>query len=205
MRLNATYTRFFRSLNYDYIGASSETYAPDPCDSTPSGAVTRSADYPFVRLRLRPDITTVVGDNKSGKSLMRAAIAATLIGEEFDRSDFCRYSAFFGVDKALLAPEFGAEYTDITSGDVVTIEQMTGLENIGPAQRVAIFLMNTTPKLRTYLRTRWHLDRASAHRDAKAVAQHRCSGTGLHRHRCPLTRSGGKRQQPGLALTSWRT
>lgn len=27
-RLNATYARFFRSLNYDYIHASSETYPP---------------------------------------------------------------------------------------------------------------------------------------------------------------------------------
>ncbi len=29
---------------------------------------------------------------------------------------------------------------------------MTGLENLGPAQRVAIFRMNVTPKLRIYLR-----------------------------------------------------
>lgn len=147
MRLNATYARFFRSLNYDYIRASSETYEPDPWDSTPSGA-----DYPFVRLRLRPDITTVVGGNESGKSQMLAAVAAALTGEGFARSDFCRYSTFFGVDKALLVPEFGAEFADITSGDVATIEQMTGLEKIGPAQRVAIFRMNNTPKLRIYLR-----------------------------------------------------
>lgn len=147
MRLYATYARFFRSLNYDYIRASSETYEPDPWDGTPSGA-----DYPFVRLRLRPDITTVVGGNESGKSQMLRAIAAALTGEGFDRSDFCRYSTFFGVDKALLVPEFGAEFIDITSSDVAIIEQMTGKENLGPSQRVAIFRMNTTPKLRIYLR-----------------------------------------------------
>lgn len=147
MRLCAIYARFFRSLNYDYIRASSETYEPDPWDATPSGA-----DYPFVRLRLRPDITTVVGGNESGKSQMLCAISAALTGEGFDRSDFCRYSTFFGVDKTLLVPEFGAEFTDITSSDLTTIEQMTGLENLGPAQRVAIFRMNVTPKLRIYLR-----------------------------------------------------
>ncbi len=147
MRLCATYARFFRSLNYDYIRASSETYEPDPWDATPSGA-----DYPFVRLRLRPDITTVVGGNESGKSQMLCAISAALTGEGFDRSDFCRYSTFFGVDKALLVPEFGAEFTDITASDLATIEQITGLENLGPAQRVAIFRMNTLPKLRLYVR-----------------------------------------------------
>ncbi|MCF6391184.1 AAA family ATPase [Mycobacterium sp. MBM] len=147
MRLHATYARFFRSLNYDYIRASSDTYNPDPWDETPSGA-----DYPFVRLRLRPDITTVVGGNESGKSQMLRAIAAALTGEGFDRSDFCRYSTFFGVDKALLLPEFGAEFSDVTSGDVATIEQMIGQENLGPVQRVAIFRMNTTPKFRIYLR-----------------------------------------------------
>jgi len=111
-------------LNYYYIRASSENYEPDPWDSTPTGA-----DYPFVRLRLRPDITTVVGGNESGKSQMLRAISAALTGEGFDRSDFCRYSTFFGVDKALLLPEFGAEYTDITSSDLAAIEQMTGLDN----------------------------------------------------------------------------
>lgn len=147
MRLHATYARFFRSLNYDYVRASSDNYDPDPWDQTPSGA-----DYPFMRLRLRPDITTVVGGNESGKSQMLRAIAAALTGEGFDRSDFCRYSTFFGVDKALLVPEFGAEFSDVTSGDVATIEQMTGQENLGPIQRVAIFRMNTTPKFRIYLR-----------------------------------------------------
>lgn len=83
---------------------------------------------------------------------MLCAISAALTGEGFDRSDFCRYSTFFGVDKTLLVPEFGAEFTDITSSDLTTIEQMTGLENLGPAQRVAIFRMNVTPKLRIYLR-----------------------------------------------------
>lgn len=111
-------------MNYYYIRASSENYEPDPWDSTPTGA-----DYPFVRLRLRPDITTVVGGNESGKSQMLRAISAALTGEGFDRSDFCRYSTFFGVDKALLLPEFGAEYTDITSSDLAAIEQMTGLDN----------------------------------------------------------------------------
>ena len=147
VQLHATYARFFRSLNYDYIRASSETYEPDPWDGTPSGP-----DYPFVRLRLRPDITTVVGGNESGKSQILGAIVAALTGDRFDRSDFCRYSRFFGVEKELPLPEFGAEFTGVSSTDVTVIEQMIALEDIGQVQRLAIFRMNSTPKLRIYLR-----------------------------------------------------
>lgn len=68
MELDSIYARFFRSLNFDYIRLSSPAYAPDPWDGTSSGA-----DYPFVRLRLEPDITTIVGGNESGESQMLAA------------------------------------------------------------------------------------------------------------------------------------
>lgn len=146
VQLHATYARFFRSLNYDYIRASSETYDPDPWDGTPSGA-----DHPFVRLRLRPDITTVVGGNESGKSQILGAIFAALTGDRFDRSDFCRYSRFFGVEKELPLPEFGAEFTSVSSTDVTVIEQMIAHEDVGQVQRLAIFRMNSTPKLRIYL------------------------------------------------------
>ena len=62
MRLHSVYARFYRSLNYDFIRASHERYLADLWDTTPEG------DYPFLRFKLRPGITTVVGANETGRS-----------------------------------------------------------------------------------------------------------------------------------------
>jgi energy-coupling factor transporter ATP-binding protein EcfA2 len=148
MKLDTIYARFFRSLNFDYIRQSSPEYAPDPWDATsPTGA-----DYPFVRVRLEPDITTIVGGNESGKTQMLDAVEAALTGVGFDRSDFCRYSPFFSVDKTLVDPEFGARFRDISPEDVAGIEKMCGFKDLHDVDRVALFRMNETPKLRLYVR-----------------------------------------------------
>ncbi|NMO00259.1 ATP-binding protein [Gordonia sp. TBRC 11910] len=152
MKLTAIYSRFFRSLNYDYVRLSSPSYRPDPWDVTPSGA-----QYPFVRLRLEDRITTVVGGNESGKSQVLAAVRAALTGEGYERSDFCRYSPFFTVDKTLVRREFGAEFRDISDTDIRTLEEATGEAGFSGIDRVAIFRMNTTPQLRLYVHrgNRW--------------------------------------------------
>lgn len=146
MKLHAVYTRFYRSLNYDFIRASGDNYTPDPWDTTPHG------NYPFVRIKLRPGITTVVGANESGKSQVLRAIDAALTGEGYERSDFCRYSRFFGVDHEIVKPEFGAVFTDITPEDVKTIEDMTPHKGLQDVERVAFFRMNQTPVVRVYVR-----------------------------------------------------
>lgn len=148
MRLDSVYARFFRSLNFDYIRQSAPGYAADPWDGTPN-----AADYPFVRLRLEADITTIVGANESGKSQVLDAIEAALTGEGFDRSDFCRYSPFFAVDKDLIRPEFGVVFAEITAADLKLITELCdGLEKPVRADRVAVFRMNSTPQRRLYLR-----------------------------------------------------
>jgi predicted ATPase len=147
MRLNSVYARFYRSLNYDFIRASSEGYVPDPWDATPAG------DYPFVRIRLRPGITTVVGANESGKSQVLRAIEAALTGKGFDRSDFCRYSRFFGVDSKLVLPEFGALFSDLTEDDVIKVAELSGLDSIIDVKQVAFFRMNESPEFRMYVRS----------------------------------------------------
>ena len=88
MQLQSIYVRFYRSLNYDFIRSSDGRYEPDPWDPTPRG------NYPFVRIKLRPGITTVVGGNESGKTQILRAISAALTGAGYERSDFCRYSRF---------------------------------------------------------------------------------------------------------------
>ena len=147
MRLETIYTRFFRSLNYDYIRRFSDGYAADPWDKTPSGAL-----YPFVKLRLEKDITTVVGGNESGKSQMVEAIIAALTGEGYEESDFCRYSDFFSDDGRLVLPEFGAVFADVSDDDLRVIEKMAEVDELDSAERVAVFRMNETPKFRIYVR-----------------------------------------------------
>ena len=146
MRLHSVYARFYRSLNYDFIRASGENYSPDPWDATPEG------DYPFVRIKLRPGITTIVGANESGKSQVLSAIEAALSGKGFERSDFCRYSRFFGVHEKIVLPEFGVMFTDISNEDVELIDSMSSVGKLGDVERVAIFRMNNTPIFRMYIR-----------------------------------------------------
>lgn len=146
VRLHSVYARFYRSLNYDYIRASNKDYEPDPWDSTPHGS------YPFVRIKLRPGITTVVGANESGKSQVLRAIECALTGEGVDRSDFCRYSRFFGVDRVLQQPEFGVMFDEITEDDARVVEDSSDHTSVRGAERVAYFRMNESPKLRVYVR-----------------------------------------------------
>ncbi|WP_156393754.1 AAA family ATPase [Nocardioides sp. Root140] len=152
MRLRTIYARFYRSLNYDYLRASHDGFVAEPGDSTPDGN-----DYPFVSLDLEPDITTVVGGNESGKSQVLRSIKAAINGTGIARSDFCRYSPFFGADAVMVEPEFGALYTDLDADDVSVIEKMTGEPDLGAVSRLAIFRMNQTYKLRLYVEVkgRW--------------------------------------------------
>ncbi|MCS5735664.1 AAA family ATPase [Herbiconiux daphne] len=146
MRLHSVYARFYRSLNYDFIRASGENYEPDPWDATTEG------DYPFVRIKLRPGITTIVGANESGKSQVLSAIEAALTGEGFERSDFCRYSRFFGIHDHIVLPEFGVVFADLLDTDVKLIESMSGHRDLRDVERVAFFRMNDTPIFRVYVR-----------------------------------------------------
>lgn len=146
MKLHSVYARFYRSLNYDFIRASGEKYEPDPWDATPEG------DYPFVRIKLRPGITTIVGANESGKSQVLSAIEAALTGKGFERSDFCRYSRFFGVHDDIVLPEFGVIFAGVSDEEVKLIESISGHTDLHDVERIAFFRMNNTPKFRVYVR-----------------------------------------------------
>ncbi|GFZ82570.1 AAA family ATPase [Nesterenkonia alkaliphila] len=112
MRLTTLYIRFFRSFNFDYLRKSREddTARPDPWDQL--GA--EELFFPFVRVPLEPEVTTVVGANEAGKSQLLSAIEALLTGEGYVKRDFCRYSTEFNEDNAPELPEFGGEFADLT-------------------------------------------------------------------------------------------
>lgn len=146
MKLHAVYARFYRSLNYDYLRSSSENYTPAPWDSTPDG------DYPFVRIKLAENITTVVGANEAGKSQVLRAVQASLTGEGFEESDFCRYSKFFGIDHTMVIPEFGAEFRSLETDDLSALDPYLSRETIANGvQRFAVFRMNGSPENRLYV------------------------------------------------------
>ncbi|MFG1740265.1 AAA family ATPase [Micromonospora chalcea] len=117
MFISAVYIRFFRSFNFDYLRKAHRDFAPEPWDVLePEGL-----QYPFVRVPLERDVTTVVGANESGKSQLLSAIKHALTGKGVERGDFCRYSQFFAVNKAMAFPDFGLEFKHLDPNDRETL------------------------------------------------------------------------------------
>ncbi len=127
MRLKTLYIRFFRSFNFDYLRKSRDGARPDPWDSLGAG----EKFFPFVRIPLESDVTTVVGANEAGKSQLLYAIEALLTGDRFEKQDFCRYSTEFNEDEAPELPEFGGEFTDLTEEDRTAITALIDSEASG--------------------------------------------------------------------------
>jgi predicted ATPase len=149
MRLTAIYSRFFRSLNFDFVKKSSEGYKPRPWDVVPGTAL----NYPFVKVVLESSITTIVGANESGKSQVLAAIEAAISGKGILQKDFCRYSPYFLKSAVLTLPEFGLGFTDVTASDVTKLQAACGSKvRANVPDEVLLFRMNSTPKYRAYLR-----------------------------------------------------
>lgn len=112
MLLRDVYVRFYKSFNFDYLRKTHPDAEPFPWEKTSDGYW-----YPYVRVSLDDGITTVVGANESGKSQLLGAIDCTLTGEGVRRSDFCRYSQFFAVDEAMLRPDFGARFCELSDDE----------------------------------------------------------------------------------------
>ncbi|MFD4323565.1 AAA family ATPase [Nocardioides sp. NPDC058538] len=118
MKLNRLYVRFFRSLNIDYL----RKYAPEPANDPWDVVGPDDQYYPFVRLDLENDITTIVGANEAGKTQVLTAIECLLTGTGFVEEDFCRYSVWFAEDDGPRLPEFGGRFTDLTPGETETLK-----------------------------------------------------------------------------------
>lgn len=124
MRLKTLYIRFFRSFNFDYLRKSSDDARPDPWDRLGDD----NKFFPFVRIPLEADVTTVVGANESGKSQLLHAIEALLTGEGFEKKDFCRYSTEFCECDGPELPEFGGEFTHLTDTERTALTELSGVE-----------------------------------------------------------------------------
>lgn len=112
--LSSVYIRFFRSFNFDYLRQDKDGVDRFPWDGL---ATEPDAFYPFVKVDLEEDITSVVGANEAGKSQLITAIQCLLGDKSITPRDFCRYSTFFGVTGRLPLPEFGGRFTSLTPSD----------------------------------------------------------------------------------------
>lgn len=135
MRLKTLYVRSFRSFNYDYLRKSDLDAVPDPWDNVGEDELF----YPFVRIPLEHGITTIVGANEAGKTHLLAAVKCLLTGASIERKDFCRYSDFFVVNKAMALPEFGGEFDDLDAGDQNHVRKLLSLDEQLPLKSFWFF------------------------------------------------------------------
>ena len=122
VKISTLYARFYKSLNFDYV-AKSNGNELSPWDSVADGR-----PFPYVRIPLEPDITTIVGSNESGKTQVIDAIRFAITGREISRRDFCRYSEFFAVDAPVSYPEFGIGLDGSRPDEVERANELLGLE-----------------------------------------------------------------------------
>lgn len=118
MRLETLYIRFFRSFNYDYLRKNRDDAVPDPWDLFGPDDLF----FPFVRVPLEEDITTVVGANEAGKSQLLSAVECLLGVQTPVKRDFCRYSTEFAEENAPQIPEIGGEFTDLGPDDLTALQ-----------------------------------------------------------------------------------
>jgi predicted ATPase len=120
MRLKNVFVRFYKSFNYDFLRKSSA----NPAETGKPWDYVNALFFPYVRIPVEHDITTVVGANESGKTHLLTAIEKGISGADIKREDFCRYSQFFEViQDRIRLPDFGFEWTDLTSEDVGRIRE----------------------------------------------------------------------------------
>lgn len=125
MFLKAVLIRFFKSFNYDFLRKHHPDAKPLPWEQMDAGW------FPFVRVPLSRDITTVVGANESGKSHLLSAIEKGLTGADISRRDFCRYSQFFTVEKDELRwPDFGLHFSDVSASEQEVLSKAAGLKSL---------------------------------------------------------------------------
>jgi predicted ATP-dependent endonuclease of OLD family len=146
MFISTVYVRFFRSFNFDYLRKAHEKFAPDPWDELDDGR-----NYPFVKVPLESDVTTVVGANESGKSQLLSAIKHALDGTDIERGDFCRYSQFFAVNRSMAFPDFGLEFNGLDDADREAVGKACGLKTTPEFDRFTMFRMGNSSHV-VYLR-----------------------------------------------------
>ncbi len=122
MRLKSVFIRFYKSFNYDYLKKYQASVIPKPWE------IIDNFWYPYIQIKIDNQVTTIVGENESGKTHLLTAIEKAISGIDYQkntikREDFCRYSQFFYhnlsniFEQNLRYPDFGTEWTNLTEID----------------------------------------------------------------------------------------
>lgn len=109
MLLAEVYARFYKSFNYDFL----RKFHPD---SKAKPWETIGAWFPYVRVPIESDITTIVGANESGKSHLLSALEKGLGERNINPEDFCRYSDLYTLRQGRKRwPDFGFKWIQLSS------------------------------------------------------------------------------------------
>ena len=124
MYIKEVLVRFFKSFNYDFLRKHHPDAKQQPWESIDG------AWFPFVRIPLVKDITTIVGANESGKSHLLAAIEKGLKGVGISRRDFCRYSQFFTVEEGRMRwPDFGFQFAELSRDEQESLRKLADIKH----------------------------------------------------------------------------
>lgn len=124
MLLRTVLVRFYKSFNYDYLKKFHGNAKTQPWEKI------ENMWYPYVRVPIEKEVTTVVGANESGKSHLLTAIEKGMSGKQIEREDFCRYSNFFTVETGKLKwPDFGFEFSGLSDAEQKSVKDICGAGN----------------------------------------------------------------------------
>ena len=139
MLLRSALVRFYRSLNYDYLRKSDTSVSQKwPWEYF------EDKWFPYVRIPIERSITTIVGENESGKSCVLTAIASAVSGARIQPKDFCRHSEFFTVEEGKQRfPQFGCEWSDVSPEESKALAAACGLK--GKREIESFRLFRTAP------------------------------------------------------------
>ncbi len=164
MYLKAVLVRFFKSFNFDYLRKNHPTAKALPWEHI------GEAWYPFVRIPLTRDITTIVGANESGKSHSLSAIKKGLSGENISRRDFCRYSQFFTVEEGNMRwPDFGLHFADLNREQQDELRSLLDVKNGCTVDEFVLIRRNIT-SLEVWLKQRDHFVQCAISDSAKLLS-----------------------------------
>ena len=134
MLLSSVFVRFYKSFNYNYLRK---------CDPSPVRQPWESLDnawYPHVQVTVDRYITTIVGENESGKSCLLSAIVKGISGDGLESRDFCRHSEFFTVEEGQgRHSEFGFEWTDVSDDECSAVIKACQAVDVTPFSRFYLF------------------------------------------------------------------
>ncbi len=145
MLLKTVFVRFYKSFNYDYLKKFHGKAKAQPWEKVDN------MWYPYVRVPIENEVTTIVGANESGKSHLLTAIEKGISGQKIAREDFCRYSNFFTVETGKLRwPDFGFEFGTLSDDEQKLVKSICNTGNSKVITKFYVF-RSQRQKLTIYL------------------------------------------------------